>query len=457
VQWAIDGVPVGAPITVTSSTAVTLHHTMPGDGLSHTVTLNVVAPGGCGAISKQIVLPVCQSCNLPVITHTVGHCRPDGTVPVTVTVIYTGGSSSTIIDASMSGSFGTIYGSGTGTLTLTNTSNYNTGTYVVTTAAQGCPPQNYTFTVHDCCPSVQFSNEVCGDPTCNGTGQRSVTIKATVTPHAGVFTSAHLVDDASGAILASGSGTSSFTLTASQSYASGTNSVSVRFDPPLHCPDQHYEFCVPECEGPACFNLHIGVLVFGGLGIFLALEALIAWLAGVIAGAVPALAPLLTQFATLATLTGTANYYVTMAAALVLFFYCLIRWIIKCRSKCIARVLIWQVCLSVMLLLLYVMAACVLLNLLFAALFGLIAYLVYGNWLRKCCVGKCDAQFYTLMAVLATVAQSLGALPITGIWTVVFAAPLWAKLLALLASFLVGRWLYQLVRGIIRCMANCGR
>jgi hypothetical protein len=383
-------------LTLTSSCAL-------GPG-TYTVT---VAPAGCPPQTHTFTVKEC--CPAIAVSHTVGDCNSDGTRPVTVTAILTGGSSGTSINATMTGPCGPVSGSGAGSVTLTSSCNLNTGTYVVTVTAGSCPPQTYTFSIEDCCPKVAFNDVVKGVPICNAQHTRPVTISATVSPHNGVQTSATLTDTATGSVMATGSGSTPFVLTGSGNYTPGTHQVEVTFAAPLNCPPQYFQFCVPECETWQCFSTRklilIALTTFITIACMLGIAALATYLDGVTGGAIWwALGRYLDLLTLSTTLSGIETAALVVAILLLIWWWlCIKFWGIQigacCYACCILRIILWQVPLMVAVCLLWFLAASWLLNLICALILLLVSYLFFLWWNAKCCPGRCDALFYLATAV----------------------------------------------------------
>ncbi len=466
-QWFLDNVPLGAPFSVASSGQVNLNQSITGDGSSHQLMLQIIDPPGCPPIGCIVVVPACSKpCPSIKIFHSVSKCKADGMHDVIVTAVLTSSAPNATITATMNGPFGPTSGTGTGTLTLTQNGPLGSGTYSVTVSAPGCPAESYSFTVEDCCPTVDFAYVVCGDPICGGVGERPVHITATVTPRPGVQTTATLIDTDSGATLASGSGTTPFTLTATGNYGSGTHQVSVSFSAPKNCPDKTYEFCVPDCEKLSCLKLHALIIVSGSVALFQLTLIGIAAAAAALISSFPFLGFLLQNYIGLAAIIGAGWFNAVLIAASATFLGSLIWWWLCvswfgvhfgacCGTKCLWRVIAWQITLMVAVLLLYFLAVCFLLTILVAILFLILAYILCARWQKKCCVGKCDLLFYAVMAMLLVFMQALTLVLATNLDSVIQSAPLWMRIVNYIVALWLGLKTLSLLLGLSQCKGNC--
>ncbi len=399
-------------VTLTSSCALS-----PG---TYTVTVTVA-----GCPSQTYTFTVAECCPKIVISHKVGDCNHDGTRPVIVTAVLTTGSST--INATMTGPCGSTSGTGSATVTLTESCNLNTGSYTVTVTVEGCPPQTYTFDIEDCCPKVDFEAIVKGVPICEAY-PRPVIIKATVTPHTGVSTTATLIDIATNTVMATGTGSTPFVLVGSGNYGEGTHQVGVTFAAPLKCPPQYFQFCVPVCETLKCFNLRTLIVI--ALSTFFAIACMngIAALAAYLSSAPWWLFGRYLDYLTLSSTLGMIMTAAIILAVLLLIWWrlCIKFWGIQigacCWSCCIFRIILWQVPMIVGICLLWFLATCWLLNLVSALVLFLIAYLFFLWWRNNCCPGKCDALFYMLTALLAA-GLVIGAIDYANVTSVAVNAP----------------------------------
>jgi hypothetical protein len=441
---------------------------------TYTVT---VFSGDCPP--KKYTFKVEDCCPDIKIKYDVGECNKDGTRPVTITAVVTAANSSTVINAQMTGPCGTVNEAGTGSVTLTSSCNLNTGSYLVTVTSVGCKePKTQTISVEDCCPTVDFRHEVCGWPICNAAGTRPVTIWATVNPHAGVSTTASLVDTASGNVLDSGSGSTPFTLTTTQDYSAGTNQVQVSFAAPLKCPPQTYSFCVPKCETLGCFVLRN--IIVAALSTFLAITMMkfIGFLA-VFLDTIPGTGFLwgrYLDFVGNGTLQSwlTAIQILALGVAVLTFVYwwlCLkiLQWTIGacCFTCCMLRIVLWQTFLIVGLILLWFLACSWLLHLFFALIFLIIGYLLFLWWKATCCPGKCDPKFYLMWAFALAIGQAFVAIDLAHVtthcvaWGTSINYPTWYTLIlwfvTMVLRFIIGLlWAYFLLAWGC-CLATCGR
>lgn len=414
-QWDFgDGSPVSTFSVASGAMQSTTHWYLPGN-----YTAVLLIPG-CAAKSVAITVPIC--CPTIAFNVSVGDCNADGKRSVSYGAVLTAGSPLTAISATMAGPCGAVSGSQSGSLALTDSCALNAGTHTVTVTATGCPTETFTFTVDDCCPKVDFNVVVKGWPICTAQGTRPVTITATVTPPNGVQTSATMIDTASGAVLASGTGSSPFTLTGVGNYPGGTHQVEVSFGAPLNCPPQPFQFCVPKCETLTCFNLRSLVVVVA-LATFLTITLL---------NAIAALAAALdaSTSGTLWFLFGRYLDYqgdaalqsalgVVQAVALALAIGSFVWWALCikvfkvqvgacCFTWCTLYLILWQVAIVVGIALLYFLAVSWLLNLIVAVVLFIVAFLLLQWWKAKCCPGKCDAKFYIAVALALAVGQAVG-------------------------------------------------
>ena len=406
-----DSQQVNLPALISGTSAnVATHYYSPSN---YSATLNIP---GCPGIQYHFSVPDCP-CPTVTFTHTTGRCQSDGTRPVTYTAVVTGISPTSPINAQLFGPCGPPQSSaGIGTLTLSDSCSLNTGTYTITVVANDCPPKTYTVSVQDCCPSVDFQSVVLKIPLCDGC--RNAEVTAVVTPQSGVLTTATLTDLDTNTALASGTGSAPFTLSHSECYSGGTHNLAVLFASPLNCPPQTYSFCVPECESESCFSLRNSLVV--ALSTFLAIVLIngIAALAGSINSPWFLFGRYLDHLANASGLTSLAFIQSTaLATSIALFLFwalCLKLFGVQIGSccgkgvfRCRLLLTLWQVFLIVGIILLWFLACSWLLNLLFALIMLMIAYLIYFWWKNTCCIGKCDFLFYLVTAV------AISAAPIT--------------------------------------------
>src|SRR5580704_3462426 len=90
VQWQLDNTPISPVTTVTASGTISSVLNVVGDGLNHTLTLNVVQPTGCPPIGVIITLPTCGGCSPINFNYQPGNCNANGTRNVVITAVLTG-------------------------------------------------------------------------------------------------------------------------------------------------------------------------------------------------------------------------------------------------------------------------------------------------------------------------------------------------------------------------------
>jgi len=427
-----------------------------------TYTVTVTA-GICPPQSYSFTVADC--CPTITISHAIGKCNPDGTRNVTYTAVLSSASSTSPITAQMTGPCVPTSGTGTGSLTLTSSCALNTGTYTVTVTAGNCPPQSYTFTIEDCCPTVDFESVVCGDPECNGQGTRPVHLIAHITPHTGVQTTAQLIDTDSGATLATGTSSTPFTLTGNGTYTSGSHQVTVSFGAPLQCPDQTFDFCVPDCESSRCWWAHMAIITFGSALLSLLFLLVIQALATYLDGNYPVLGPALQNYVSLTPIVNSPNFntavWVLTAVSLVAFFLwllCIRIFTIQigycCGSWCIFLVMLWQIPLMTGVVLLLVLSACFLLILISSLVLFLVAYLFFRLWQKKCCVGKCDSICYTYHALLIAITAS-SPIVVFIVKAALVSAPNWLQWLNLIVAIIIAGVMLSVSNNWKNCWQNC--
>ena len=442
VQWMRDGNPGRADV-ITNPNTVTHDDPFnyPGDGAVHAVTINVINPMNCGAISTNFNTPLCgepppvECPSIQPETPTWGDCDPmTGTRPVTLSAIVTPAVGSPAVTVE-------LVDDATGMVLDTQTS----AAQFVLSATRDYLPGMHTYSVHVVSPAtcgdvsmIPFTVPGCegagGCPMvgqivigpesdCDAMGRRMVEVSVTVTPTPGVPTSAELVVDGI-QIDVQNNRIAPFDLRGTRSYAPGPHSASVNILAPPGCvgPDAQ-PFQVSGCpmtpppviQTPPDDSDDFGCLFSRWIiVILLGIAAFLFFASICVPGASSALLP--------------AAGIVLGVALVVLIF-----WLIFCGSPCELALLLWQASLVIGVVALYMSGCCPWLLFLGLGLI-LLAAILFGVWVSQCNPSTCVILRELSVAFVTcagTALDVLGHVAPCGSWVVQAIAGIGATLITL--------------------------
>lgn len=293
------------------------------------------------------------------------------------------------------------------------------GTYTLTVWITGCPPQQYTITVVDCptncCPNAVaiITSEIKEE--CNADGEtKNVKVDAVITPtpQPGCPSNIQAEMWIDNNLVATGSGSSPFTLSHQANYKCLDHNVVIKY-PGSNCPDSGGIFCVSVCETKTCKFLRnviesaLTVAIISSI-LFLTSYVLVSYYPGTPSNG-------LILFS-----VGWSLFSLAMLALIAFIISCIIWLLIPCGKTCRPcrwLLIAWEVLLSSLLGFLILSKSSfqilyawltnlvgpvwsIIILVLIFLIWAIITLLLYLNWVAKCCPTKCEKWTHLLYTLV---------------------------------------------------------
>ncbi len=345
------------------------------------------SPGCCPTLNLQATFKDCDAeGKRPVSgTWTIVPSSQAGCPPINGTLTVCGQTIPIVSSQPLTGTFGCLLAPGSYSASL------------VLTSPAGCNGIKHPLEVPpcDCCPTSEIATFTTPGKCDPDNLTKHIVVCATVTPKPGCPVSAVMSVD--GKDVASGTGSSAFTLKHEGDYGCGQHTGNISYSSPgSTCPPTAFTFCVSMCETFACEAARWLLVVVGALALAIVALAILN----------PGL-PSLTTPAILLTIV-----------AFVLF---LVWFFSGCRKRCFPcplLLLFWQtlaagfICFLLLsktsYLNLFVWLGgtlfAILILILVTLLVAFVIYLFFLVWVARCCPTKCDKLIQLLLSLLAALA-----------------------------------------------------